>query len=181
MALTADVPYPILFGLADKVVEAVRPYLYAQNIKGVYACSHCDNAEIKEREVKCWKCGKGDMIYHRISPDELKEEAKKNGTSLCEDRNCAVLGSHFHLYQFGETSTAGGDWSIPDGINPVMGRIMKTAKHLKPCPFCGSDPHYGGFPDVRIECKKCKQAIVKAAWYDGNLGTTEAAWNTRNG
>ena len=52
---------------------------------------------------------------------------------------------------------------------------------LKPCPFCGETPYSGGFPDYRIECLKCHQSIVKAAWFDGDLGTMEASWNTRIG
>lgn len=50
---------------------------------------------------------------------------------------------------------------------------------LKLCPFCGSPPYYGGFPEIRIECQQCKQAIVKASWYGGDLGTMEASWNKR--
>lgn len=50
---------------------------------------------------------------------------------------------------------------------------------LKPCPFCGTEPGYGGFPDVTIQCNKCRQAMVKASWYDGDLGAMEAAWDKR--
>jgi len=51
---------------------------------------------------------------------------------------------------------------------------------LKPCPFCGTEPFYGGYPgDVRIECQQCKQAVVSASWYGGDLGTMEASWQKR--
>jgi hypothetical protein len=32
-------------------------------INGYYECTHCDNKEKKEREVMCWKCGLGEMVY----------------------------------------------------------------------------------------------------------------------
>jgi len=50
---------------------------------------------------------------------------------------------------------------------------------LRECPFCGSKPIYGGYPDVSIQCKQCRQSIVKASWYKGDMGTMEASWNTR--
>jgi len=28
-----------------------------------WRCTHCSNTEYKEREVLCWKCGVGEMIY----------------------------------------------------------------------------------------------------------------------
>lgn len=51
---------------------------------------------------------------------------------------------------------------------------------LKNCPFCGAKPYYGGFPDVRIECQQCKQSMIKASWYEGDLGTMEASWQKRH-
>lgn len=33
--------------------------------KGRWVCNACGNTEDKEREVSCWKCGKGEMIYTR--------------------------------------------------------------------------------------------------------------------
>ena len=35
---------------------------------GSYACTNCGNTEYKEREVICWKCGKGEMVYTEIRP-----------------------------------------------------------------------------------------------------------------
>jgi hypothetical protein len=32
-------------------------------INDYYECTHCDNKEKKEREVMCWKCGLGEMVY----------------------------------------------------------------------------------------------------------------------
>ena len=28
-----------------------------------WICTHCGNIEYREREVRCWKCGIGEMIY----------------------------------------------------------------------------------------------------------------------
>lgn len=50
---------------------------------------------------------------------------------------------------------------------------------LRECPFCGEKPYYGGYPDTQIRCEQCKQSLVKANWYGGDLGTMEASWNKR--
>jgi len=34
-----------------------------KHISGYWVCSKCGNIEFSEREVKCWKCGEGEMIY----------------------------------------------------------------------------------------------------------------------
>ena len=31
--------------------------------KGWWQCTNCDNVETFEREVMCWRCGKGEMAY----------------------------------------------------------------------------------------------------------------------
>lgn len=52
---------------------------------------------------------------------------------------------------------------------------------LKSCPFCGTEPVYetdGGY-EATIRCPQCRQAQVKASWYGGDLGLTEACWNKR--
>lgn len=56
---------------------------------------------------------------------------------------------------------------------------------LKPCPFCGASPKYkieglGGKLTVWIKCQQCRQSSVCSDWYGGDLGTMEAAWNTRS-
>ena len=58
---------------------------------------------------------------------------------------------------------------------------------LKPCPFCGYQPHYKTETDpmpphaqrVWIKCTQCRQSQVCSDWYGGDLGTTEACWNKR--
>jgi hypothetical protein len=35
----------------------------AIGIKHEWICNQCSHVENKEREVICWKCGKGEMIY----------------------------------------------------------------------------------------------------------------------
>lgn len=32
-------------------------------LDGVYACTNCNNVEASEREVACWYCGHGEMIW----------------------------------------------------------------------------------------------------------------------
>lgn len=60
---------------------------------------------------------------------------------------------------------------------------------LKNCPFCDAKPIYETVPyegnshvfnDAVIRCPQCKQSIVKASWYGGDLGLTEACWNKRH-
>lgn len=43
----------------------------AGEVGAMYHCTNCDNVEAKEREVVCWKCGKGEMAYLDLRP--LKE------------------------------------------------------------------------------------------------------------
>lgn len=31
-----------------------------------YKCTHCGNFEQGEREITCWKCGIGDMVFARL-------------------------------------------------------------------------------------------------------------------
>lgn len=30
--------------------------------KGKWVCNCCGHTETREKEIKCWKCGKGEMI-----------------------------------------------------------------------------------------------------------------------
>ena len=34
--------------------------------KGFWICEHCGHAETYEREVWCWQCGKGEMLYTKM-------------------------------------------------------------------------------------------------------------------
>ena len=53
--------------------------------------------------------------------------------------------------------------------------------YLKPCPFCGSAPKYEHVKGVLwLRCSQCFVGI-DPQWYDGDLGTVEASWNTRIG
>lgn len=46
----------IRFGMFFRVVgESIQP--------DYWVCMHCGNIEYYEREVMCWKCGIGEMIY----------------------------------------------------------------------------------------------------------------------
>lgn len=40
-----------------------------EKLKGIWRCSHCGNLESREREVLCWECGKGQMLFY--SADDL--------------------------------------------------------------------------------------------------------------
>lgn len=46
-----------------------------RQIKGLYVCTHCDNAEVREREVRCWSCGDGEMVW--VSRERLNIALKK--------------------------------------------------------------------------------------------------------
>lgn len=46
----------------------------ASEAKGRWVCNACGNTEDKEREVSCWKCGKGEMIYTRPTSAEFDPE-----------------------------------------------------------------------------------------------------------
>lgn len=32
-------------------------------MNGIWHCTRCDNIEAHEREVLCWECGRGEMVY----------------------------------------------------------------------------------------------------------------------
>ena len=45
---------------------------------GHYVCTNCGNTEDKEREVICWKCGKGEMVYtYPAYSEETKQYARE--------------------------------------------------------------------------------------------------------
>lgn len=37
--------------------------MHDPKLKGIWRCTACDNIEAHEREVMCWECGKGEMVY----------------------------------------------------------------------------------------------------------------------
>jgi len=64
--------------------------------KGVWLCTNCDNTESKEREVCCWKCSKGEMVYHSF--DELRNSAPKLSEEEAVDiihKECSENGTLF--------------------------------------------------------------------------------------
>lgn len=53
-----------------------HPNTYSAIETKQWVCSNCGNVENKEREILCWKCGKGEMIYHPYytkNTDETKD------------------------------------------------------------------------------------------------------------
>ena len=43
-----------------------------EELKGNYVCTNCGNCEDKEKEVICWKCGKGEMVWTEINEQRSK-------------------------------------------------------------------------------------------------------------
>lgn len=39
--------------------------IQAVTAKGHWKCTHCDHTDDREREILCWKCGQGQMVYVR--------------------------------------------------------------------------------------------------------------------
>lgn len=61
--------------IADNTVkDLVRERARWENI---WVCSNCGYTDKIEKEVKCWKCGKGEMLYQQhkaaVYLDSLKE------------------------------------------------------------------------------------------------------------
>lgn len=46
-----------------------------------YQCTQCDNVEEKEREVICWKCGKGEMVWMTWHPAYHAPRLPRIGTT----------------------------------------------------------------------------------------------------
>ena len=64
--------------------------------KGKWVCNACGNTEKSEREIGCWKCGKGEMIYTRTRHwwDWLKVWRRKPyKTALCRAYSDGVINS----------------------------------------------------------------------------------------
>ena len=51
-------------------------------MKGIYACTNCTNVELREREVYCWECGKGEMVWHESDRHKIWELLTGNLPSL---------------------------------------------------------------------------------------------------
>ena len=58
---------------------------------------------------------------------------------------------------------------------------------LLPCPSCGAAAKFSTESQSEIpfkirawiKCPQCRQSQVYSDWYNGDLGTMEASWNTR--
>jgi len=48
----------LIIKILNKITKFIR-YLTPK----YWRCSFCGNQEYKEREIHCWKCGAGEMIY----------------------------------------------------------------------------------------------------------------------
>jgi len=67
--------------------------------------------------------------------------------------------------------------------------MPKKTNGLKNCPFCNAPAKFSTEQlDVPpfgmrawIKCPQCRQSQVCSDWYNGDLGTMEASWNTRVG
>lgn len=72
-------------------------------------------------------------------------------------------------------------------MTPPNDSLLPCREALLPCPFCGSKPVYITESDPKpphglrawIKCPQCRQSQVCSDWYDGDLGTMDASWQTR--
>ena len=88
--------------------------------KGVWLCTNCDNTESKEREVCCWKCSKGEMVYHSF--DELRNSAPKLTEDLLDKVAIAI---HSKLPGNGDYLEA---WDKPEPYPGVTSMFREMAK-----------------------------------------------------
>jgi len=65
--------------LKVKTNRAIKGGNDGKPLDGVWICSQCDNLEAQEREVTCWYCELGEMIYFDRST--LAEIAHKSGVN----------------------------------------------------------------------------------------------------
>jgi hypothetical protein len=83
------------------VGEQARPQPPTRVRKGSYVCSNCGNTEEVEREITCWKCGKGEMIYHAAAA----EPAPTPSRPLKRGDNCIIRGTVVGIH------SVDADWS----------------------------------------------------------------------
>lgn len=60
-------------------------------LEGVWACACCMNVERREREVRCWKCGVGEMIYRPFTDDPLSGVPEPVSVSLKKCVEAVIL------------------------------------------------------------------------------------------
>ena len=72
--------YKVAHALAGIIPLVMIGYLcfFMKKEKGIYKCSNCNHTELKEEEVICWKCGKGNMLYtNKKTPIDFRKNFKK--------------------------------------------------------------------------------------------------------
>jgi hypothetical protein len=61
--------------------NTLHNYFEFEFLNDCFVCTHCGYAEKNEQEVKCWKCGLGEMVYYEVRPSWVKK-VKYNGISI---------------------------------------------------------------------------------------------------
>ncbi len=73
-------------------------------LKGIWRCTACDNIEAREREVRCWECGKGQMVYterEKVAA-ALRPTASVVSLTAKADRNARVSERYDELMREGK-------------------------------------------------------------------------------
>jgi len=132
-----------------------------KHISGYWACSKCDNIEFSEREVKCCKCGKGEMLYQ--DKEHLRSFIKQ-ATQALKDKGelKADLTKYKGLYEknrkFLTTTMKRLDESSWENEQDLKFYLNKFAGHTADCKLTRLDIH-----GVMVKCD-CGFAEAQERW-----------------
>ena len=60
----------------ESIDAGVKEKAFCEGLHGYYECNNCGYTELSEREVRCWECHKGEMLWHDIAPSTQQERAE---------------------------------------------------------------------------------------------------------